>query len=79
MAVYYIYLRIVIAALLIGFLCNFKEFYVLTDNQIILISDIHICVCVYIYVVYIVMLYVVYIENWKISKCVYKNMYVHNM
>ena len=49
MAVYYIYLRIVIAALLIGFLCNFKEFYVLTDNQIILISDIHICVCVYIY------------------------------
>lgn len=71
MAVYYIYLRIVIAALLIGFLCNFKEFYVLTDNQIILISDIHICVCVYIYVVYI--------ENWKISKCVYKNMYVHNM
>lgn len=52
MAVYYIYLRIVIAALLIGFLCNFKEFYVLTDNQIILISDIHICVCVYICSIY---------------------------
>lgn len=54
--------------------------YVLTDNQVILISDIkYIFVCVYIYVVYIVMPYVVYIENWKISTCVYKNMYVHNM